>query len=38
LGIKVGEVKVREVLESKALAEPINNGLFSPGQVIRVKS
>lgn len=38
LGIKVGEVKVREVMEFKALAEPINNGLFSPGQVIRVKS
>jgi len=38
LGIKVGEVKVKEVMESKALAEPLNNGLFSPGQVIRVKS
>ena len=38
LGIKVGEVKVTEVMESEALAEPINNGLFSPGQVIRVKS
>jgi hypothetical protein len=37
LGIKVGEVKVMEVMESEALAKPINNGLFSPGQVIRVK-
>jgi hypothetical protein len=24
-------------MESEALAKPINNGLFSPGQVIRVK-
>lgn len=38
LGIKVGEVKVKEVMESRSLAEPINNGSFSPGQVIRVKS
>jgi hypothetical protein len=38
LGIKVGEVKVKEVMESRALAEPISDGLFSPGQVIRVKS
>jgi hypothetical protein len=38
LGIKVGEVRVKEVMESKALAEPVNNGLFSPGQVIRLKS
>ena len=38
LGIKVGEVKVTEVMESEALAEPINDGLFSAGQVIRVKS
>ena len=37
LGIKVGEVKVKEVMESKALAEPVDNGLFSPGQVVRVK-
>ncbi len=38
LGIKVGEVKVTEVMESEALAKPINNGLFSPGLVIRAKS
>ncbi len=37
LGIKVGEVKVKEVMESKALCEPVNGGQFSPGQVIRVK-
>jgi hypothetical protein len=38
LGMKVGEVKVTEVMESEALAEPVTKGLFSPGQVIRVKS
>ena len=37
LGIKVGEIKVKEVMESKALAEPVDGGVFSPGQVIRVK-
>ncbi len=38
LGPKVGEVKVIEVMETQALAEPITNGSFSPGQVIRAKS
>ena len=38
LGTKVGEVRVKEVMESTALAEPVGKGLFTSGQVIRVKS
>jgi hypothetical protein len=37
LGSKVGEIKVVEVLESKAEANPVASEAFAPGQVIRLK-
>jgi hypothetical protein len=38
LGLKIGEIKVVEVMEKQALAIPVGNGVFTPGQVIRLKN
>jgi hypothetical protein len=38
LGMKLGEIKVTEVLESEAVATPLASSLFTEGQIIRPKN